>query len=308
MVNQHAGSFTADEPEQHAMAAELIRATPEHAEQIARIFFDAFDQLARRHGFTAEIFSREFALGAANSFTTRPDLYGIVAVEDGVVIGHNFVQLTDTVAGIGPICVDPARQSKGLGRAMMRHIIDYALKNHGPAVRLYQESFNMVSLSLYTLLGFNVTEPVVLMSVVPDETSHADIRKLTLDDVGEADALCLATQKVSRRNELRNMIEHGHAMSCFPHGRFENGRMTGFVVPGFFGFAAGETADDVIRTARVAVAPYPEPLQRIVIPTRNGDLYRLAMKEGGKSLKLGQMMAMGPYETPAGHWAPSFSY
>jgi ribosomal protein S18 acetylase RimI-like enzyme len=289
-----------------AMAIELIRATPEHAQAIGRIFFEAFDQLARRHGFTPDVFSTDFAQGAAASMTSRPDMYGIVAIENRTVIGHNFVQLSDAVAGIGPIAIDPSHQSRGLGRRMMEHVIDYCLKHHGPQVRLYQEGYNMVSLSLYTELGFDVTDPVVLMSVPPGEDKR--VRKLTIADVEEADALCVATQKVSRKNELRNVIENGHAFACYPHGRFANGRLTGFVVPGFFGFAAGETPEDVISTARVAVASFAPPLQRIVIPTRNGDLYRLALREGYRSIKLGQMMAMGPFTAPSGHWCPSVAY
>ena len=285
---------------------ELIRPTLEHADQIGRIFFEAFDTLARRHGFEPEIFSREFAMSAAKGLVTRPDLYGVAAVEGKTVIGFNFVQLTDTVAGIGPICVDCNRQSKGLGRVLMQHIIDYTLANHGPQVRLYQESFNMVSLSLYTDLGFTVTDPVVIMSVPPGE--DARVRKLVKKDVAAADGLCVATQKVSRVNEIAGMIEVGPATGCVPHGRWTNGKLTGFVVPGFFGFAAGETADDIIQTARVANTAFPSPLQRIMIPTRNGALYRAALRAGFKSLKLGQMMALGPFESPSGHWAPSVAY
>jgi ribosomal protein S18 acetylase RimI-like enzyme len=288
---------------------ELVRVKPEMADQIGRIFFEAFDTLARRHGFEPEIFSREFALGAAKGMVSRPDLYGVAAVEGATVIGFNFVQLTDAVAGIGPICVDCHRQSKGLGRVLMQHIIDYSLKNHGPQVRLYQESFNMVSLSLYTDLGFTVTDPVVIMSVPPIAASEdASVRKLAREDVAAADAICIATQKVSRKNEIAAMIEVGPAMGCVPHGRWTNGKLTGFVVPGFFGFAAGETAADIVQTARVANGGFPPPLQRIMIPTRNGELYRAALKAGFKSLKLGQMMAMGPFETPEGFWTPSVAY
>jgi ribosomal protein S18 acetylase RimI-like enzyme len=288
------------------MAIELHRANPEHAAAVGRLFFRAFDELARRHGFLPEVFSQEFAQGAAASFTSRPDMYGVVALEDGELVGHNFVQLTDAVAGIGPICIDPSRQSNGLGRILMRHIIDYSLERHGPQVRLYQEGYNMVSLSLYTELGFTVTDPVVVMSVPPGD--DLNVRRLTKSDVDAADALCLATQKVSRRNELEAMIEHGPAMSCHPHGRFDNGRLTAFVVPGFFGFAAAETPEGLISTARVAVSAFPAPLQRILIPTRNGALYRTALKAGCRTIKLGQMMAMGPFDPPSGHWCPSVAY
>jgi GNAT superfamily N-acetyltransferase len=288
------------------MAIDLIRATPEHADAVARIFFDAFEDIATRHGFASDIYSREMAAGAGIAFCSRPDMYGIVAIEDKQVVGFNFVQLTDAVAGVGPICVDPKRQSKGLGRRLMQHIVDYSLANHGPQVRLYQEGFNMISLSLYTAIGFDVTEPVVLMSVPP--TTDPTVRPLTPADIEAADALCLATQKVSRRNELGMMIQVGPGMGVVPHGRFAGDKLTAFVVPGFFGFGSGESADDLITTARVAIAGLPQPLQKMFLPTRNGLLYRTALQHGFRALKVGQLMAIGPFEQPTGFWAPSVAY
>lgn len=288
------------------MAVDVTRATPEHAQAIGRIFFVSFDELARRHGFVSEVFSPEFAQKAAESMVRRPDMYGIVAVEGGEVVGLNFVQLADAVAGIGPMCIDPNHQSRGLGRLLMQCIIDYSLASHGPMVRLYQESFNLVSLSLYTDLGFTVTDPVVVMSVPPG--SDPDVRPLTVADVDAADALVIETQKVSRRNELRGAIENGPRIGCVPQARMTGGNLTGVVVPGFFGFAAGKTPQDVINTARVGCSAYPPPMRRIIIPTRNGELYRYALRSGLRSLKVGQMMAMGPFETPSGHWAPSVAY
>jgi hypothetical protein len=164
----------------------------------------------------------------------------------------------------------------------------------------------MASLSLYTSIGFDVTEPAVLMSVPP--TTDDRVRPLTAADVDAADALCVATQRVSRRNELLGMIANGPAIGCVPHGRFEGSRLTAFVVPSFFGFGAAESAEDLIVTSRVAVAAMPPPLQRLIIPTNNGPLFREALKQGLRALKVGQMMAIGPYERPTGFYAPSIAY
>ncbi|RZM09531.1 MAG: GNAT family N-acetyltransferase, partial [Sphingomonas sp.] len=209
-------------------------------------------------------------------------------------------------AGVGPICVVPRVQAKGVGRALMRHVVDHALKTHGPQVRLFQEAYNMTSLSLYTSIGFEVTEPAAILSVPP--MADARTRPLTPGDVDAADTLCVATQKVSRRNELLGMIANGPAFGCVPHGRFDGARMTAFCVPGFFGFAAGETADDLLIASRVAVAALPPPLQRIILPTNHGPLFRAAPTHGLRAVKVGQLMAIGPYERPTGFWAPSISY
>lgn len=285
---------------------ELKRATAEHADAIARITYDAFAEVSHRHGFEPEIANPEMGRHLVQMFIGRPDIHGVVAIDGGQVIGHNFVQLTDAVAGVGPICVDPKRQCKGVGRELMKHIVDYSIKNHGPQVRLVQEAFNMASLSLYASLGFDVTEPLVLMSV--PTMSEATCRPLAAADVDAADALCKATQNVSRRNELTAMIAMGPSMGCVPHGRFRDGRLSGFCVPGFFGFGAGQTADDLLLTSRVAVAALPPPLQRILLPARNGDLFRAALSQGFRSIKVMQLMAMGPYQSPSGFWAPSIAY
>ena len=288
------------------MAIELTRALPEHIESIARITFDAFAAISHRHSFELDIISPEMALAMAGAFVNRPDVYGVVALDGDTVVGHNFVQLTDATAGVGPICVDPHRQCKGVGRQLMRYIIEYAIEHHGPAVRLVQDSFNMASFSLYTSLGFDVTEPLVLMAVPPAQDEAC--RPLTPADVDAADALCVASQKVSRRAELLSMIANGPAMGCVPHGRFFGGRLAAFVVPGFFGFAAGETAEDMLTTAQVAVTALPPPLQRILLPTRSGPMIRKALARGFRAVKVLQLMAMGPCDPPTGYWAPSIAY
>ena len=288
------------------MSVEITRALPDHVPAIARVMFAAFDAVSRRHGFEPEVFAPEVAVGMASAFVHRPDIWGVVAIDGGEVVGHNFVQLTDAVAGVGPICVDPDRQCGGVGRWLMTAVIDHTLAHHGRQIRLVQEAFNMASLGLYTSLGFDVKEPVVIMSVPPQPDDAC--RPLLATDVDEADALCVAVQKVSRRNELLGMIAKGPAMDCVPNGRWRGGELAGFVVPGFFGFGAAKTAEDLIAASRAAVARLPPPLRRIILPTRNGELLREAMRQGLRSVKVGQLMAIGPYEQPAGFWAPSIAY
>ena len=90
-------------------------------------------------------------------------------------------------------------------------------------VRLVQESFNMASLSLYTSIGFTVVEPLVLMETIPADRADASVRPLVAGDLAECDALCKRILKVSRKNELAVMIEHGPTSGFVPHGRFKAG-------------------------------------------------------------------------------------
>lgn len=290
------------------MAVELVRATPEHAPEVARILFDAFGALHDRHAVHRDFISREMAVSVAGMLTARPDYYGVVAIEGGRVIGSNFLALSDAVAAVGPITVDPAIQTKGIGRRLMQDVIDWGRANHGPMIRLVQEAINMASLSLYMSQGFDVVEPLLLTAIAPAREADETVRALTPADVAAGDVLCRRIQKVSRKNELAIMIEHGKEMGFVPFGRFGNGRLTAYLIPGFIGHGVGETVDDLLTTAEQAARQLPPHTHQIVLPTRNSELFRGALKRGFRGVKSWNLMAMGPYEAPEGVWTPSVGY
>jgi GNAT superfamily N-acetyltransferase len=293
------------------MSVELIRATPEHAPALGKIFWDAFEGISRRHGFPMDVPNLEVANSLMTAVTSRPDFYGVCAVENGTIVGCNFTQLSDAVSGVGPICIDPGAQSRGIGRKLMTHVVEWSLKNHGPMVRLMQDSFNMTSLSMYTSIGFTVQEPMVLMEVTPDSaptSGDVTVRPLTALDVMPADDLCRRIYKVSRRNELEGMIQAGPAAGTVPHGSFRRGELEAFMIPGFLGFGVG-TSDDALLLLAQKIAATSEPhTHRLFLPARRGDLYRNALRRGFKSLKVMQLMAIGPYENPENAWCSSVAY
>ena len=182
-------------------------------------------------------------------FVGRGDCYGVAAILDGKIVGSNFTQISDEVCGVGPITVDVSHQGCGIGRALMQNIIDWSLQNHGPMVRLVQESFNMRSLSLYTSLGFTATEPLALMDVCPGERDDPAVRPLNLADLPACDALCQRILHVSRKNELAFMIEHGNMSGFVPHGRFVSSKLVAYLIPGFLGHGVADSAADLLATA-----------------------------------------------------------
>lgn len=293
------------------MAIQLIRPEKNHVPQMARICFEAFAGISDAHRFPYDIPSVEVATMIMGMLTSRPDFYGLAAVDSSdpnTILGFNFLQTSDAVGGVGPICVDPRRQAGGVGRRLMSEIVNWSLKNHGPMVRLLQDSFNMRSLSLYTSIGFTVQEPIALMEVIPAGKADPTVRPLTLADLDAADALCRDVYKVSRKNELAATIQFGPGMGCVPHGKFEGGRITASLIPGFFGYSVGVSNEALLETAQQAARVCPPPLHRIMIPTRNGDLFRQALKRGFKSIKVMNMMSIGPFDSPAGAWASSVTY
>ena len=293
------------------MALELVPFRPEFVGEVARIVFEAFKGIQDQHSFPLDIPSLEVAQGMMGMFAGRSDTPGVVALLDGRVVGSNFTQVSDPVSGVGPITVDASVQAKGIGRALMQYIIDWSLKNHGPMVRLVQESFNMRSLSLYTSLGFIVVEPLVLMQVNPAAQDDQSVRQLKAEDLPACDALCRRVQKVSRKNELAFMIEHGSHAGFVPHGRFDGKTLRAYVIPGFVGHGVGESAEDLLTTASQAARRLPPHVHRMIVPVRHGQLFRLALKMKMRCLKPMNLMAIGPYEQPemsGAAWTPSIAY
>lgn len=293
------------------MSLELVPVRPEHVGELARIVFEAFKGVQDRHRFPLDIPDLHTAQMMMGMMTSRPDVHGVMALLDGKIVGSNFTQVSDAVSGVGPITVDAAYQGHGVGRALMRHIIEWSLANHGPMVRLVQESFNMCSLSLYTSLGFTAVEPLVLMQIQPADRDDPAVRPLTTDDLPACDSLCRRVLKVSRRNELAAMIAHGAAAGFTPYGRFDGGNLQAYLIPSFVGHGVGESAEALLTTAVQAARRTPPHTHRIIVPTRNGELLRRALKMQLRCLKPFTLMAMGPYEEPStdgSAWAPSIAY
>lgn len=290
------------------MGLELVRVTPEMTPVLGRIFYEAFSKFHAGHNVPGDLPNQDMATGALAMFTSRPDFYGVAAILDGQIVGSNFYSSTDAVAAVGPITVDPSLQANGIGRSLMQHVVDHARKHHGPQVRLVQDAVNTTSFSLYASIGFDAKEPLVLMDQKPANVPDDSVRPTGREDIDACDGLCQRVYRVSRRNELVAAIMHGKDMGMVPHVRERGGRIVASVVPGFFGFGVAESNEDLLSTVATAVRGAPPIVLRWLVPARNTELYRMALKSGARAVRMCNLMAMGPYEEPAGSWFPSIGH
>src|SRR5262245_2542462 len=128
------------------------------AERAGRICYEAFRAINEAHGFAPDIPSPEVGIAVLASMLRRPGFHVVVAEQRGEIVGSNCLDLRSEIAGVGPITVDPEAQNSGIGRLLMRHVIDRAADR--PGIRLVQAAFHNRSLSLYTKLGFDPIEPL----------------------------------------------------------------------------------------------------------------------------------------------------
>ena len=280
---------------------ELISAGPQHLSEIGRICYESFRDLQEAHGFSPDFPTVDLAQQVLGMMVERDDFYGVVALLDGQPVGSNFLSLMDPVAGVGPITIDRSCQGHGVGRALMEDLIAYARRNNIEQVRLFQDSFNVVSLSLYASLGFDVKEAAAFMQAKPAAETDETVRPIAETDLPAIEELSKRIYKSSRRNEVAAAAPYGFEAFL----REQQGRLTGYLIPGIFGHGVAETEQDALALIGEAARRLPPPRARFFCPLSETDFFRQTLKAGCRVIKVMNYMAMGRYQPPTRVWMPS---
>lgn len=286
-----------------APTSTLRAARPTDAGEAGLICYRAFKTIAERHNFPPDFPDPDTAIGLMRHLVARTDIHGVVAEAGGHVVGSNFLWKDDSVAGVGPITIDPAVQDAGIGRKLMESVIDHARVSGIGAVRLVQAAYHGRSLSLYTKLGFTAREPLSVMqgSALALRVEGCSVRAARAADLEAANALCRRIHGHSRSGELKAATGQDTATVVERAGRI-TGYATGV---GFFGHAVAETTEDL--QALIGAAPsFPGP--GFLLPTRNADLMRWCLAHDLRIVQPMTLMTMGPYQEPQGAYLPSILY
>ena len=186
------------------MAIAIRAIEPPDGDECARIVYEAFGGLHDYHRFPRDFPTLEAAVQLTSNFIVHPAIWGVVAEAEGRIVGSNFLDERGPITGVGPITVDPKAQGHGVGRRLMDAVMERGAGARG--IRLFQDSFNMQSLSLYASLGFEVKEPAVVISGTPRSGPPAgiEVRPLEEGDLEQCESLCLTVHGFERTNELRD--------------------------------------------------------------------------------------------------------
>jgi Acetyltransferase (GNAT) family len=281
----------------------LRRGKPNDGPACGQICFDAFSTISNHHNFPPDIPSTEMATGFLTMLLSRPDVYSVIAEAGGKIIGSNFLWEGDTIAGIGPVTIDPKNQNAGVGRRMMEDVLARVAEKSFPGVRLVQAAFHNRSLSLYTKLGFDVREPLACIQGAPlkKPLRGFSVRPALEDDIAACSRVCRQVHGHDRKNELAGAIQQKTATVVE-----RNGVITGYATGiGFFTHAAAQSNDDL--KALIAAAPgFVGP--GFLLPTRNGEVFRWCLSKGLRVTQPLTLMSLGLYNEPRGAFLPSILF
>jgi predicted N-acetyltransferase YhbS len=285
------------------MNVTLRPARLEDANVCGTICYEAFKAIAEQHNFPPDFPSPDVTTTLLSELLSHPGFYGVVAELDGRVVGSNFMDERSTIAGIGPITVDPAAQNRTIGRQLMRHVLERVATRRSPGVRLVQAAYHHRSLSLYATLGFEIREPLATMQGPPLAVHIPGyaVRPATERDLDACNQVCLSVHGHDRGGELRDAITQGTAV-VVEHG----GGITGYATSiAFWGHAVSES-NEGLKALIGAAAAFPGP--GFLLPTRNGALFRWCLAHGLRVVHLMTLMSIGLYNEPAGAFLPSILY
>ena len=285
------------------MALILRPIAPADVPAAGAICYEAFRSIADQHNFPPDFPDRDVATGLFSELAAWPGVYGVVAELDGKVAGSNFVDERAPIVGLGPITVDPAVQNAGVGRALMRHMIDRAAERRAPGLRLVQSGYHTRSLCLYAKLGFSPREPLANMQGRPLGIAipGCAVRPAAAADAEACDRLCRAVHGHDRGRDLRDAIGKGTAAVVE-----RAGRITGYTTQiAFFGHAVGETNDD-LKALIGAAESFAGP--GFLLPMRNAGLFRWCLDQGLRMVQPMTLMTIGLYNEPQGAYLPSILF
>jgi predicted N-acetyltransferase YhbS len=285
------------------MSLTLRRSRPDDAAATGDICYRAFKTIAEAHNFLPDFPSPEVAAELLSGLIRHDKFFDLVAESDGRIAGSNFLDERNSIAGIGPITIDPDAQNSRAGHALMQAVLERAREQGFAGIRLVQAGYHNRSLALYLKLGFEVREHLSCLQgpAIAKTIPGCKVRPALPADLAGCNALCLRVHGHHRGGELADAIAQNAASVVE-----RSGRLTGYATPvAFFGHAVGETNDD-LKALIASALSFPGP--GLLVPSRNGELMRWSLAQGLRIVQSMTLMTMGLYNEPSGAWLPSVLY
>ena len=200
------------------MDMQLRSMTPEDRSEVAELIYCSINVWYQTHG-QSEIFRggpriTEVFYDVYNGMT--PDC-NVVAVnpETGRLMGSCFYHPRKHHVSLGIMNVHPNYFGRGVGRALLKYIIDYTDRNGYNALRLTQSAINIDSFSLYNKYGFVPRYAYQDMIIqVPENGMHRSVpggdrvRDATLADIPAMAELEMTVSGITRELDYRYCIEN----------------------------------------------------------------------------------------------------
>jgi predicted N-acetyltransferase YhbS len=274
-------------------------------EACGTILFEAFTRLTKNHGYPSDFQIPAEAIQVIQSYIEDPYIFGSVALSDERVVGSAFLHKRDSIYAVGPVSVDPKTQQQGIGLKLTQSLIEEG--KDIASIRLLQDTFNVAAIGMYSSLGFNVTQPLLLMHGKPKEklTSTIEVRPLELNDIEECGKLCKKILGFDRTQALCDNLKHASAFVAI-----RQQKIVAYTSAINFWQDNHSVAisDEDLCALILGAAPLCQASFSFLVPTLRSDFLRWCLKQGFRGLSPRTQMVYGHYQPPNGSYLQSALY
>ena len=281
---------------------------PREAGRVATIFRDAFNDLYERRGFGPIVADESVGRVIAETYLVHDPDHCLVVEYDGRLAGSAFLHPRATVAGIGPVTVDPSLHGRGLGRALVGGLCERADRLGIASTRLIQDAFNENSYALYARLGFRPQRVLARASFLPGRgPAVRETRVAAAADLANIAALEEDLLGFSRRRDYELLRRVGEVLVLDGRGGIEG--WAGRIVRGsvaVLGPVLSRSFEGMRRLVDEGSSELPAGTEiRILLPAESPEVLEFLAPRELEVHSLCNYMVRGSFSGIRGHYVPT---
>ncbi|HCA27302.1 MAG TPA: hypothetical protein DEP05_06630 [Betaproteobacteria bacterium] len=298
-------------------AIELRALGPEDKFEFAEMFYSAFNGWYWRHGWAADYFSGGPATVEV-FFTINDQLdpgCGIVAVNPGSgrMMGGCFYHPRARHVSIGSLIVHPNYFGRGVGKALLRHIVDDADRAGYSTLRMLSSTFNIDGFSLSNRAGFTprcgyhgMAIPVPLRGIEERTAGMERVREATAADIPAIAALEMEMSGISREPDYRYAIEQRQEGMFVAVLEGKGGGLDGYMVflkrgaLSLLGPGVARTAHDAASLLLVVLDRFKGLAPMVLAPMAGDALVTRLYHWGARNIEIHMQQVRGVFQPCAG--------
>ena len=237
----------------------------------------------------------------------------------GEIMGACFYHPREHHVSLGIMSVNPDYFKRGVGRALVNHIVNFTEAKQYPALRLVGSASNMDSFSLYNRSGFvprgsyhDMVIAVPAEGLAVDYPLRKQVRDATLADIDAMAALEIEVSGISRINDYRYAIENPRGVM---HAQvFENsdGSIEGFMISikcpalNMLGPCVARSEKVTLALLLQATEHFRGQVPLFVIPMDKRELVETLYAWGARNVETHLFQVRGKFQPFNGVSLPSF--
>ena len=237
----------------------------------------------------------------------------------GEIMGACFYHPREHHVSLGVMSVSPDYFKRGVGRALVNHIVEFTESNQYPALRLVGSAINMDSFSLYNRSGFvprgsyhDMVIAVPATGLAVDYPLRKQVRDATLADLDAMAALEIEVSGISRVSDYRYAIENPRGMLHAQAFENSDGSLEGFMISiqchalNMLGPCVARSEKATLALLLQATERFRSQVPLFVIPMDKRELVETLYEWGARNVETHLFQVRGKFQPFNGVSLPSF--